>query len=68
MEIVKRRLVIENDDRNYELEDCIKVNAEIGIPALLVVFHHEVNNSGETIREAFELFTKHGKKKTEYPC
>jgi len=56
-EIVKRRLVIENDDRRYNLKDCLKTSAEVGIPILFDVFHHEVNNSGETVKEAFELFT-----------
>ncbi len=55
-EIVKRRLVIENDDRRYNLKDCLKISAEVGIPILFDVFHHEVNNSGETVKEAFELF------------
>ena len=57
-EIVKRRLVIENDDRGYSLRDCLKISAEAGIPVLFDVFHHEVNNFGETIREAFGLFVK----------
>jgi len=57
-EIIKRRLVIENDDRCYTLNDCLQVSEETGIPVLFDVFHHEVNNSGETTRKAFELFTK----------
>ena len=56
-ETIKRRLVIENDDRRYNLKDCLKTSAEVGIPILFDVFHHEVNNSGETTKEAFELFT-----------
>lgn len=56
-EIVRRRLVIENDDKRYNLKDCLKISAEVGIPMLFDVFHHEVNNSGETTKEAFELFT-----------
>ena len=57
-EIIKRRLVIENDDRLYTLEDCLKINAEVGIPVLFDVLHHEVNNCGETIGQAFQLFIK----------
>jgi len=63
----KRRLVIENDDRRYNLEDCLQINAETGIPVLFDVFHHEINNSGETRREAFEIFTKTWKKKDGIP-
>ena len=66
-EIIKRRLVIENDERRYRLEDCLQINAETGIPVLFDVFHHEVNNSGETIREAFDVFTKTWKKKDGIP-
>jgi len=57
-EIIRRRLVIENDDRCYTLDDCLQLNEETGIPVLFDIFHHEVNNSGETMRKAFELFTK----------
>jgi UV DNA damage endonuclease len=56
-ETIKRRLVIENDDRRYNLKDCLKISVELGIPVLFDAFHHEVNNSGETTKEAFELFT-----------
>ncbi|MDH5376369.1 MAG: UV DNA damage repair endonuclease UvsE [Candidatus Bathyarchaeota archaeon] len=66
-EIVKRRLVIENDDKRYRLEDCLQINAETEIPVLFDVFHHEVNNSGETTREAFELCTKTWKEKDGIP-
>jgi len=55
-EIVKRRLVIENDDRRYNLKDCLRISAEVGIPILFDVFHHEVSNSWETLKEAFGLF------------
>ncbi len=57
-EIVKRRLVIENDDRRYSLRDCLKISAKTGVPVLFDVFHHGVNSSGETMQEAFRLFTR----------
>lgn len=57
-EIVKRRLVVENDDGRYNLRDCLRISAQTEIPVLFDVFHHEVNSSGEKIQEAFELFTK----------
>ncbi len=49
---VKRRLVIENDDRNYTVADCLKVSRATAAPVLFDVFHHQVNSSGETVREA----------------
>jgi len=40
-----RRLVIENDDKTYDLNDCLKINAQTQIPILFDVFHHKLNNS-----------------------
>jgi UV DNA damage endonuclease len=57
-ESIRRRLVIENDERNYCLSDCLSVSAETGIPVLFDVFHHAANNRQETIAEAFQLFTE----------
>lgn len=66
-EIIRKRLVIENDDKNYCLKDCLHISAETGIPVLFDVFHHEVNNSGETLKEAFKLFTKTWKDENGLP-
>jgi UV DNA damage endonuclease len=52
---VKKRLVIENDDRLYSLADCLKIHFQTGIPVLLDTFHHELLNAGETIGEAVEM-------------
>ena len=64
---IRRRLVIENDDRLYTLKDCLQIHATTGIPVLFDVYHHSVNNSGETIRRAFDLFTKTWKNKDGVP-
>jgi UV DNA damage endonuclease len=53
---VSRRLVVENDDRNYTLKDCIDLSDETGLPVLFDVFHHEVNNLNESLGEAFSIF------------
>jgi UV DNA damage endonuclease len=56
---VARRLVIENDDRLYDLNDCFKISEEIKIPVLFDVFHHKLNNStNQTMREFFRLIEK----------
>lgn len=52
---IRNRLVIENDDRGYGLQDCLTVHERTGIPVLLDVFHHEIQNSGESLEEAFEM-------------
>jgi UV DNA damage endonuclease len=49
---VRRRLVVENDDRSYTVADCLEVNRLNGVPVLIDVFHHRVNSSGETMRVA----------------
>jgi len=66
-EAVKKRLAVENDDLNYNLQDCLKISAETGIPTLFDTLHHEVNSSGETTKEAFRLFTRTWKKKDGLP-
>ena len=66
-EIVKRRLVIENDDNRYSLRDCLQISAKTRVPVLIDVFHHGVNSSGETIQEAFGLFTKTWKARDGLP-
>jgi UV DNA damage endonuclease len=51
---VRRRLVIENDDRSYTVGDCLEVSRQCGVPVLFDVFHHRVNCSGESVAEALE--------------
>jgi UV DNA damage endonuclease len=54
-----RRLVIENDDKLFDLNDCLKINAQIQIPILFDFFHHKLNNSGtQTTEDSFQLTTK----------
>jgi UV DNA damage endonuclease len=48
---LKRRLVIENDERLYSINDCLKINEKIGIPVLFDAFHHLLNNYNETINQ-----------------
>jgi len=52
---LKSRLVIENDDRSYSLEDCWSVHKKIGIPILFDSFHHHCLNNGETLRQGLQL-------------
>jgi len=51
------RLIIENDDKSYSLEDCIKIHDQINIPVVFDVYHHECNGDGTPLEEAFESFT-----------
>ncbi|GAB3234510.1 UV DNA damage repair endonuclease UvsE [Hymenobacter seoulensis] len=54
-EAVKARLVIENDDRLFSLQDCLRVHAAVGIPILFDNFHHECLNHGEPMAEALRM-------------
>jgi len=64
---VTRRLVIENDDRNYPLRDCINISSETGLPVLFDLFHHEVNNSGEAVDKAFNMLHRTWRRKDGIP-
>ena len=62
-EVFKRRLVIENDDRNYTVHDCMRIYADTGVPILFDVFHHELNHSGSssanTLAEIAKTWQEH---------
>jgi UV DNA damage endonuclease len=51
-DVIKRRLVIENDDRLFNLMDCISINKHTGIPIVFDSFHHELFCNGEPLRVA----------------
>jgi UV DNA damage endonuclease len=51
---IRRRLVLENDDRLYTLGDCLEIGAQSGIPILFDSYHHQLNCSGETLLQALE--------------
>jgi UV DNA damage endonuclease len=64
--LIVRRLVIENDDKLYDLNDCVKINEQIQIPILLDIFHHRLNNSSnQSNQECFELAVKTWREKRD---
>jgi UV DNA damage endonuclease len=56
--MIKCRLVLENDDRSYNLADCIRLSRETGIPVLFDYLHHRVNSSAESLREALQAVSQ----------
>jgi UV DNA damage endonuclease len=64
-QVIRQRLVIENDDRLYDLSNCLQINRQIKIPVLLDVFHHKLNNKAQIGTEYFELAAKTWELKTD---
>jgi UV DNA damage endonuclease len=62
---IRQRLVIENDDRLYDLSNCLQINRQTKIPVLLDVFHHKLNNKAQIGTEYFELAAKTWELKTD---
>ena len=54
---IRRRLVIENDDRRFTAADCLAIHGEIKIPVIFDVFHHACNSSGEGVPEMIQRVT-----------
>ncbi len=52
---IRQRLVIENDDTIYTLEDCLRVNRETGVPVLFDTLHHSLNPSKWEVHDAVRL-------------
>lgn len=59
---IKKRLVIENDDRLYTVKDCVEISKHTGVPVLFDVFHHECLSCGETVEEALKAAASTWKK------
>lgn len=55
---IRRRLVIENDDRNFSAADCLDVSRMTGIPVVLDTFHHECLNNGESLCDTMEAVSQ----------
>lgn len=54
-ESVRRRLVIENEERHFTLADNFRIHERTGIPLLFDIFHHRLLNNGESLEEALDL-------------
>lgn len=52
---VKKRLVIENDDRLYSTRDCLNIFEATGIPIIFDNLHFDCLNNQENMLDAFKL-------------
>ncbi len=64
---IKKRYVIENDDKSFNLADCLEIYEEIFIPIVFDVYHHECLNTGEIFEEVFSKFTQTWNKRDGLP-
>lgn len=55
---LKKRLVIENDDRLFSLDDCLVLSQRIKVPIIFDSLHHKCLNNGESPRSALEKVQK----------
>ncbi|MDD3174290.1 MAG: UV DNA damage repair endonuclease UvsE [Herbinix sp.] len=62
---IKKRLVIENDDKNYNIEEILQISEKIGAPAIFDNLHHSINPPKEDISDA-EWIIRCGKSWTEH--
>jgi UV DNA damage endonuclease len=52
---IKRRLVIENDERLYTADDCLAISKQTGIPVLFDIFHHKINHTPDSTSDYFKM-------------
>ncbi len=60
---IRKRLVIENDDRLYSVSDCLDISRHVHMPVIFDSFHHELLNHGESIKECLRSASSTWKKK-----
>ena len=51
---IRRRLAIENDERQFSLADNLRIHDACGIPLIFDTFHHELFNNGESLEECLD--------------
>lgn len=66
---VRRRLVVENDDRLYNVNDCLSIHDRTGVPLLFDSFHHRCYQSGGSlsVTNAFQMCCETWSKKDGLP-
>lgn len=72
-EAIKKRLIIENDDRLYTVDDVLSISKMTGAPVVFDNLHHQINHSAnkksnaECVEQASSTWSdKDGKPKVHY--
>jgi len=65
--VIRKRLVIENDDVSYTLSDCLRIHSRIGVPVLFDILHHRINSSGQNVEDALTLISSTWKRQDGVP-
>ncbi len=61
---IQECIAIENDDKVFNIEDCIEINRILNIPIVLDYHHYICNNTGKNIEEFLPTILKSWKDKT----
>lgn len=64
---LKRRLVIENDEKSYSIKDCLLIHEQTQIPILFDYFHHTLLNDYESLSDVLESCKKTWKSQDGIP-
>lgn len=64
---IKKRLIVENDEKSYTIRDCLWISEKTGTPVTVDNLHHELNNNGEKLKEVIEQARKTWKEKDGPP-
>ncbi len=64
---IKKRLVIENDDRSYSVRDCLEISARTGVPVVYDTLHQTLNGDKSTHKSIMRETGKTWKRKDGIP-
>jgi UV DNA damage endonuclease len=64
---LRRRLVIENDEKSYSIQDCLLIHDKIKIPIIFDYFHHTLHNNHESLSPVLDCCKKTWRKKDGIP-
>ncbi|MFX0028708.1 MAG: UV DNA damage repair endonuclease UvsE, partial [Candidatus Hermodarchaeota archaeon] len=66
-ENIKKYYVIENDDRSFNVRDCLAISEQTGIPVIFDLYHHECYNTKELVQDVLKKVIKTWKSEDGLP-